>query len=374
MSDNSLLIVMLSFVSAYILSLLIIPALISLSHKYHIFDKPGPRKIHTRNISRLGGIGIFFSTLLAAFFAPTMLNLFIRERLFATYYSPVRLLVMSSATLIFILGLLDDFFDLKPKWKLAGQFVCSLIVCYSGVIIQKITIPFTGLDWEPGWLSWPITIIWIIGITNAVNLIDGMDGLAAGLSNITAFTYAIIFLLEGQYFEAIFSLTLVGTLTGYLFYNFPPSQIFMGDSGSLFLGFILALLPLLALPESGIAIYIPLTMLFIPIVDVFAAIIRRFRKRMHFYLADREHIHHKLIDMGLGTRGSLAWVFSLTLISSSIIVFYSRNPDSLPRTGLMIAGWLMILFLYLILREERRKKKLNDAESRLRKEISEDSN
>jgi UDP-GlcNAc:undecaprenyl-phosphate GlcNAc-1-phosphate transferase len=356
MMDYSLVIATLTFSMAFISNLLIIPLLIFLSHKYHIFDHVDERKIHVGNISRLGGIGIFISTMVIAVFGPILLNIFLRRPLFEFYVSPTRILVFAGVSIIFTIGVLDDFFNLSARYKLIGQIAAAALACASGALIQRITIPFFWIDWNLGYWSWPVTMIWIIGMTNAINLIDGMDGLAGGISLIAAGAYSLVFLLSGHYFEAIFCLTLVGALTGYLFYNFPPAKIFMGDSGALFLGYALSLIPLIAMPSSGTIIYLPFTMLLIPIIDVISAIIRRTRKRIHFFSPDREHIHHKLMDVGLSTRGTLAWVYSLTLMSACIMIFYYQDVYANARAVVMLFGWVLMIGLYIFLRETRKVK------------------
>ncbi len=350
MEAKSLLLAFTATTLAFILNLYLIPFLIQLSKKKNWFDdSTDERKIHTGQISRLGGIGIVLSLIVSggvtSLGTAKLLNSSIN---FSLEYSLNNLIIFAGFFLIFIIGILDDFANLRARIKLYGQIIASLLVILGGVGIRYITIPFTDIALNLGWFGPVLTIIWLIGITNAVNLIDGMDGLSAGIVGMATFIYAIVFLLNGQNILSIICFTLLGSVFGYLFYNFPPARIFMGDSGSLTLGFLLALLPLMAEPQSGTALVLPVTMLMIPIADVFAAMIRRKRKGLHFFTPDREHMHHKLLDMGLDERQILSLIIGIQVFAGfSIFLFVSIRGVMRFLPVLLSLLLVLVFFLYL---------------------------
>jgi UDP-GlcNAc:undecaprenyl-phosphate GlcNAc-1-phosphate transferase len=265
-------------------------------------------------------------------------------------------LILSGILLIFLIGLLDDFADLRARIKLVGQIIASLLVIIGGAGIRNLTLPFLELTLNLGWFGPVLTLFWLVGMTNAVNLIDGMDGLSAGIAATTCFIYGIAFMLSGNIILSIVSFTLLGSLVGYLFYNFPPAKIFMGDSGSLSLGFILALLPLLGDSHSGTSMVMPVVMLFIPIADVLAAMIRRKRKGQHFFIPDKEHMHHKLLDLKLEAREILSIITGLQIISGFSVLLFLLIDGPLRFLPILIA-LLLVIFLFLYLHWDRHYKK-----------------
>jgi UDP-GlcNAc:undecaprenyl-phosphate GlcNAc-1-phosphate transferase len=335
---------------AFLFNLYITPGLIHLSHKKKWYDDAeDDRKIHTGLISRLGGIGIISSLVIAA--TVTSLGtarLLHSSVIFRLSHHHTPLLISAGTLLIFVIGMMDDFTDIQARKKLIGQIIAALLVIAGGAGIRFFTIPFAGITLNLGWFGPLLTLLWLVGMTNAINLIDGMDGLSAGISSIACFIYGIAFLISGNIMLSIISFTLLGSLMGYLFYNFPPAKIFMGDSGSLSLGFILALLPLLGSPESGTSLVMPVVMLFIPIADVLAAMLRRRRKGQHFFIPDKEHMHHKLLDMKLDARQILSIVIGQQIISGFAVLRFLMVPGPLRFIPVAIALFLVTsLFLYL---------------------------
>lgn len=343
---------------AFLINLYLTPILISLSHKKNWFDDAeDERKIHTGLISRLGGIGIvaslIISAILTGFVTARLLHCTVRFSL-SDHHSPI--FIVAGGLLIFIIGLLDDFANLKARIKLAGQVIAAVLVIAGGTMIRNFTIPFFEITIDLGWFGPVLTLLWIVGMSNAVNLIDGMDGLSAGISAVTCFVYAIVFLIMGNYMLAIIAFTLMGSLFGYLFYNFPPAKIFMGDSGSLTLGFILSILPLLAAPESGYSMVMPVLMLFIPIADVLAAMIRRRRKGQHFFIPDKEHMHHKLLDLDLNARQILSIIVGMQVFSGFCMILFVFIPGPLKSLPILIA-LLMVTALFIFLHWDRHYRK-----------------
>jgi len=347
LNNNIILLIGIATSLAFIINLYLTPILIFFSHKHEIYDKVDHRKVHTEDTSRLGGIGIFTSFIISSLLSPFLVTMIMdSEVLF--HQSQLKIpYLLASVTIIFVTGVLDDFAEMRARYKLLGQFIASILAILGGALITKIEIPFSGFTIELGYFAIPLTIIWLIAITNALNLIDGIDGLSSGISIIAAMIFGFVFLLHGQFLPAIISFALVGALFGYLFFNFPPAKIFMGDSGSLFLGFILALLPIATFPQSGTSLVLPVTMLAVPILDVIAAIWRRKREKQNIFSPDRFHVHHKLLNMGMNNRNILAIIYGLCLVLgiSAIIYESSQNHNFL----FVLPSWIVIsiFFIYL---------------------------
>lgn len=344
-----------ALVMAYLITSITIYLVIRLSHHLELFDAPDERKIHTDKISRLGGIGIFLGFSISVSLSPFIVGLWMKTP-FVVYTKVLpKILFIIPTLLIFMVGLFDDFLQVKARWKLLLQVLAAIIVLMAGARINNFTIPFLWKTFELGIWSWPITFLWIIGITNAINLIDGMDGLSATISVIAFAVYGIVFLLSNHFILAIISFVLVGTLWGYLMFNFPPARIFMGDSGSLVLGFLLAVLPLVAESDSGSFMYTPITLMLIPIGDVFSAIFRRLRNKVPLSRPDKEHLHHKMLDLGLNERFILMLVSSLMLITAIPLVLMTVMPFS-KVAGYMTIGWFITFSGFMGLHILYRKK------------------
>lgn len=275
----------------------------TLSHKFEWYDEKNDRKIHTEDTPRLGGVGIFLSFLIV------VAVILLTRRGFA---EPSRYLpLIGGIVIIHFLGLLDDFINLVAARKFLLQLLAAVIVSLGPFRIDAIALPFVSGAIELGWAAYPITVLWIVSISNAVNLIDGADGLAGGVSAIAALFLGTIAAHSGNVTLALLAFALVGSIVGFLVYNFPPARIFMGDSGSLLLGFLLATLPLVGFSEGAPFPAIPvITLLFLPIIDTLMAIIRRISRGQPVHQADREHIHHLLIDRGFGPRKLLVSIYT----------------------------------------------------------------
>lgn len=357
---------LISFSFALVLNLIFTPNIIRFSHKRKIYDSTNERKIHTGNIPRIGGIGIFLALLVTGLLAPM-----IATRIMGTWISPLKkitpnLFLTLGAVLILLTGLWDDLKEIKAWTKFGLQIVSALLACMGGAVIKRIMIPFLWTNLELGFMSWPITILWIVAIINAINLIDGMDGLAGTISLIAAAVYGITFMLADQFMLSIISFTLAGAISGFLFFNFPQAQIFMGDSGALFLGYLLGVLPLAAAPESGGSLILPLTMLVIPIGDVISAIIRRNREGTGFFTPDREHMHHKLLNMGQDERAilSLVCIFSFLFGICTILQFYLPARRALI---LIFTDWIIgVLFFTLLHYLNKHNKKKHNISNNLK--------
>ena len=296
-------------VFAWLVNGLLTPAVTRLAHRHKWYDIPDSRKLHTGLIPRIGGLGIFVSMALAIGFG--FAGLALLDRLTATPAAPLIAAAVGVA-MIFGVGLYDDFVPLRARTKLLLQVIAATIVAASGMRVDSIAIPLLG-NLHLGGMAVPLTVFWIVGMTNSVNLIDGIDGLAGGISAIAAACMAIIALLQGHLLTALVALALFGALGGFLLYNWPPASIFMGDSGSHLLGFALAILPFLDIGGAATlgTLVVPATLVLIPIVDCGAATVRRIRQRRSVGSADTDHIHYVLRALGMSDRKILLAVYSV---------------------------------------------------------------
>jgi UDP-GlcNAc:undecaprenyl-phosphate GlcNAc-1-phosphate transferase len=302
------------------ISLVLVPIIIRVAHRNGWYDSTNDRKIHKGQIPRLGGIAIFLG------FALGVAVVVAFGGLTRGGTAPVANLILCAAgvALVFAIGLIDDFHNIPAVWKAFGQVVAALAVVAAGCVIRQVSIPFLGRTVALGAAGYPITVLWIVGMSNAVNLIDGMDGMAGGVSLIAAASFAVIGIIEGNPALTLFGLALVGGALGFLAFNFPSASIFMGDSGSLVLGFVLAMLPLMPFTtqSAGLSIIQPITILFIPILDTAAAIIRRLLRGEPIHAPDREHLHHKILDLGLSTRQALSVVYGAAIVLGGLGLAY----------------------------------------------------
>lgn len=348
LNSEYIMLIVTGFAMAFLISLIMMPLLIALSHNRKWLDDPNHRKVHTEPVPRLGGVGIFLSIFISGVLTPILVSSFLREELTLFRLIHPNIFFILATILIFVVGVLDDFVELRSTYKLAGQIAAAILVCFGGALINTVTIPFIGIDIQFSWAAWPITIFWIIGITNAINLIDGIDGLSATISLIAFIIYSIVLIFSGHAVLSLLSLVIAGSLVGYLFFNFPPAKLFMGDSGSLLLGFILAILPLIADPESGSSLLMPITMLSIPILDVFFSIARRRRKGIPFSHPDMEHLHHKLLALGLENRSILALISGVMLGLAIPVLLFFLQPAEVIMPFVLLA-WLVVGILFMVL-------------------------
>lgn len=286
--------------TAFLISAICSPIIRKVCQRKHLFDFPtSPRKIHTMPIPRLGGIAVYLS-----FFLP-LFGIFITEGAVYDYFSQ-HLDVLGSlfltGSLVFAIGLYDDLRGATVSQKFAVQIAAAALIYFLGFKIQLISIPFVG-SVPLGMLGFPVTILWIVGVTNAINFIDGIDGLACGVGFFSVSTIFILSLVLHHTLTAYFAAALAGGLFGFALYNFAPASIFMGDSGSLFTGFIIATISLQGSQKSSTAIslLIPTVALGVPIADTLLAIIRRIGNGHSPFTADKEHIHHRLLKLGLSS-------------------------------------------------------------------------
>lgn len=294
------------------ISFILTPLIRKLAFKIKALDIPkDARKIHKEPIPLLGGMAIYLSFLI---------TMILKEG--PLVKSEVGILL--GATIIVIGGLIDDLKDLRPVFKLAFQIAAASVLILFGVEIFRITNPFPiGSDYlNLGFLVVPITILWVVGVTNALNLIDGLDGLAAGVAFICAVTIFIIAVLNGRREAALFTAILSGAIFGFIPYNFNPASIFMGDTGAQLLGFLLAAISLEGTIKSAttFAIAVPILAFGLPIYDTLFAMIRRKMNGMPIMQADKGHLHHRLLDMGLSQRKVVLIMYLISAILGGISI------------------------------------------------------
>ena len=286
---------------AFVISVLLTPLIRRWCQQKHILDFPvSPRKIHTIPVPRLGGVAIYL-----AFFIPLALLFFdngVVSQLFSQNLN-VFLSLFLTSTLVFAIGVYDDIRGATVFQKFSVQIGAAALLYFLGFQIQLIAIPFFG-PFDLGVFGFPVTILWLVGVSNALNFIDGIDGLACGVGFFAVSTMLILSLFLHHPLTAFFAAVLAGGLFGFALYNFNPASIFMGDSGSLFVGFVIAAISLEGSQKSSTAVVllIPIVVLGVPIADTLLAIIRRIGKGRSPFTADKEHIHHRLLNMGFSSR------------------------------------------------------------------------
>lgn len=312
----------------FVASVLITPLVKKLAIKWKVTDQPNYRKVHQKTMPRLGGLAIYIS--------------FIIGLIITHEDSPYLWPIIIGSLIIVLTGILDDKYDLPPRYKLIGQLLAAIVAIRGGFDLEFINLPFGG-QLEFGYFTIPLTILWIVGMTNAINFIDGLDGLAAGVSSIALITLSIMAFIQGDPFVITISLVLLGSTLGFLVYNFYPAKIFMGDSGALFLGYMIAVLSLLGFKNvTFVSFVIPIIILGVPISDTFFAIIRRLVNRKPLASADQQHLHHRLISSGFSHRQTVLIIYGIAIMFSLAAVIFSMAT---------VWGSLLILAVLLLVIE-----------------------
>lgn len=300
-----------SFILSFIIAFSATPLARKIAFKIGAVDVPKDnRRMHKKPIARLGGLAIVSGFLVSVLFY-TVTSLFD----ILSPLEPDRQLfgLLAGILIVVAIGIIDDAKQISARYKLAFQLAAAIAVVISGTRIEYVTNPFSeiGISQLNPFISYSITIIWIVGITNAINLIDGLDGLAAGVSSISSLSLFFVSIIFQRWDIAILTAALAGSTLGFLPYNFNPAKIFMGDTGSNFLGFTLGVVSIQGTLKSyaAIAIAIPILVLGLPLFDTIFAIIRRFLSGKPIMEADRGHLHHRLIDMGLSHKQSVVVMY-----------------------------------------------------------------
>ena len=315
-----------TFWLAFVLVYLIVPLVIRLCLKFGFLDKPSRRKVHTKAMPRLGGLAVILAFCLSLWF------IFKIDAGFRTAFSARVAGLAASVFLLILLGLWDDIFGTNAKVKLLFQIFIGLILFYSGLRVGVFTNPVSGGEAS---LSFPVslflTTLWIVVMMNAINLIDGLDGLASGIVFISSFCLIGVGLYLKTQIPVVLLSILCGSTLGFLLYNFPPAKIFLGDIGSMFLGLILAFASLIDLQykaATAAALLIPLCALALPLSDIFLAIGRRMAKKGSIFIADKKHLHHRLLQLGLSQKQVVVAFYLATLYLGIISFLFVLIPNS----------------------------------------------
>ncbi|WP_110928376.1 glycosyltransferase family 4 protein [Bacillus massiliglaciei] len=321
-----------AFLVALILSIFLTPYVGKLAIKIGATDKPNERKVHMKLMPRMGGLSIFISFMIAFF-------LFIP-------HTALHMPLLTGALVIIAVGIADDIYELRPAPKFLGQIVAALIiVLWGGLEVEFIKLPFGG-EIQFGVFSIPFTILWVVMIMNAINFIDGLDGLAGGVSSIAMVTIGIMALIMNDVFVAAVALITLGSTLGFLKYNFHPAKIFMGDTGSMFLGFIIAVLSLSGFKNiTVISLIVPIIILGVPISDTFFAIIRRLVHKKPISAPDKSHLHHCLLNSGFTHRQTVLIIYAMAASFGMAAIIFSFA--TMWGALLIIAGLLLLIELFV---------------------------
>ncbi len=334
----------------FLVSVLLVPIVKKVAVHINAMDEPNERKIHKVPMPRLGGLAIYLSFLLGYILYGEITTQMIS--------------ILIASFLLIIVGIFDDIKSVPARYKFIVQTIAaSIVVIYGKLGFTEISFLGLKLYFNPV-VNDIIAILFIVGITNAINLVDGLDGLASGISAIYFLTIAIIAIILNRLggLDIILSLIMLGATLGFLFHNFPPAKIFMGDTGSLFLGFMISIIALLGYKVTTFtSLVVPVVILAIPIFDTAFAIFRRLLKGQNIAVADKEHFHHQLLKMKYSPVASILIIYAIDISFASISILYTLGNEQIAIALYVI---LMILLLFVVLRtdilfEHKKKKKSN---------------
>lgn len=333
-----------AFLISHVVVLWSTPVVRTVGLKSGYVDQPGERKVHQQPMVRLGGISIFIGTLTALLIIWWLGGF--------KGLPPNREWEVWGVTVgglaFFLIGLADDLYNLSPFARLAMQVAVASVAWSVGVKIDFLSVPFSDLI-HIGWLSLPITVIWLVGMANAINWIDGLDGLAAGVAGISSVVLLMVTLAMHQPAAAIIAAAMAGGALGFLRYNFNPAQIFMGDGGAYFMGFTLAGVAVIGLVKitavttiAVTAVLLPYLILAVPILDMSSVIISRLSQGKSPFLADKRHLHHRLLKAGISHRLTVLFIYALTFWVGSLALGFSNVPSG---WGFAIVATLLLVYV-----------------------------
>ena len=287
---------------------LLTPAVGGMARLLGVVDAPGGRRLNRSPVPRLGGLALF-------------LGIFVPALAFLPFSHETRGMLLGAAVAVTV-GAVDDFRGLRWFEKFGGQLVAAGIPVWFGIWVDRFTFPLLGVHRLPEWAGAPLTILWIVAIMNMVNFLDGLDGLAAGVSGIAGLTFSVIALSLAKPDAAILSAIVFGACVGFLRHNFYPARIFMGDSGALLLGFVLATIAIQGLLKTAatVALFFPLLVLAVPIVDTTFVVMRRIKHGERVFEGDQAHLHHRFLRRGFSQRRAAftIWAWCLSLAGAAL--------------------------------------------------------
>ncbi len=328
------------FMLSLAVSLVLTPQIRNIALRYKIVDLPSDRKVHSSPIPRIGGVAIYM-----AFFLPFASVLFYSTQILDLLTLDKQMIhLILGASIVFGLGVIDDVKRLGPKLKFAVQIVAALVAYEGGIKITVIFMPLIQ-DWYLGWYSLPITVFRFVLVINAINLIDGLDGLAAGITLFASLVLLVLCVTSKKLLVAMGLAALSGSTLGFLRYNFNPASIFMGDSGSYFLGYMLAALSIMGAVKSQatVAMLIPVIALGIPLIDTILAPVRRFLLGQRLFQPDKGHLHHKLLKYGFTHRNAVLVLYGMTIAMGIISIILVNARDDGAAMILILAGLVMFI-------------------------------
>lgn len=314
---------------SFAISLLIVPLLIFLAKHFGFVDYPNYRKVHKVPMPYLGGVAILLSFTAVTLFAQPV----------ETEYKPI----IIGAWLICLIGLVDDKYDLKPLVKFFGQLIAIAVPISYGIVIDTIS-PF-GFEINFGVFSILVTVIWMAAIINAINLIDGLDGLATGVVIIALASIAVITIFQQNIFVMMLCIILLGSCLGFLPYNFHPAKTFLGDNGAMMLGYIIGVLSIIGFKNiTFISLFFPIIILGVPFMDIFFAAVRRYREGVSVWRADKNHLHHRVQKLGFSHRETVVLIYFIALLFAigGVIMYLATVP------GAVIIAILLLFTMNLV--------------------------
>lgn len=334
MANEQLTEIFVMIMTPFLFVFLIIPFIKNIALHVGAVDIPNERKVHKVPMPRLGGLGIFFGFLLG-------------YMLYGRASSIMNSILIGSFIIV-LTGAIDDIKPLKAGTKFAGQIIAACIVVFYGKILMQDLSAF-GFYINFGVFAYPISVLFIVGCINCINLIDGLDGLAAGISSIYFLTIGIIATMQGKFgLDCVLTFVMLGSTLGFLVHNFNPASIFMGDSGSMFLGFMIAVIALLGFKNVTMtSLIIPLLVLAIPILDTLFAIIRRVLKGESISTPDKFHIHHQLLNRNLSQRTTVLVIYAINILFAAASIIYFLKDRIL---GYIIYGILLLIVVIFVLK------------------------
>ena len=312
--------------AAFLATWLLTPSVKKIAILINAVDHPNGRKIHTTVMPRMGGLSIFIG-----FWASIFLSRNMTGEMWGFF---------AGSIFIITIGIWDDIKGVSPRLKLLFQILAACCATGAGIQVSFVTNIFLGGVISVGWIGYPLTVLWIVGVTNALNLVDGLDGLAAGISAIAAVTIGIIAWMQGLPEMGTLALILAASIAAFLRYNFYPAKIFLGDTGSLFLGYTLSVLAIIGLTKTVtvISLFLPVVVLGLPILDTAFAIIRRCLSHKPIFSPDKGHIHHRLMAIGLSHRTTVFTIYGFSIVLGASAVLMSILTTA---QGMLVMGLVM---------------------------------
>lgn len=319
------------FVIALVVSYALTPSVKKLAIKIGAVDRPNARKVHTHVIPRLGGLAIYIGFMAAVLFCVPLQHELVG--------------MLLGCTAIVAVGIWDDICNIPAKVKLVGQILAACIPIAFGIQIEWLTNPFGDIIVLPELIAIPVTIFWIIGFTNTVNLIDGLDGLAAGVAFIASISMFLLAYNLNQFLPALVIVSMAGAALGFLQYNFNPAKIFMGDTGSMLLGYTLSVAAVLGLVKTAatVALVVPIIALGLPILDTTFAIIRRKMSGVPIFQPDKGHLHHRLLALGMTQKQAVLIMYFVSMILGIVALFVASVSY---KTGIVTVLVVLAVIIY----------------------------